>query len=72
MLIHVLEVWNLKIPPQVQFFLWLLSKNKVLTRYNLIVRKKVDDISCLFCKENESILVMWLPSSSGVMFQMWI
>lgn len=33
--IHVPAVWHLKIPPRIQFFLWLLSKNKTLTRDNL-------------------------------------
>jgi hypothetical protein len=28
-------IWKLFIPPRVQFFLWLVSKNKVLTRDNL-------------------------------------
>lgn len=31
----VLAVWSLKIPPRVQCFIWLLSKNKILTRDNL-------------------------------------
>lgn len=56
------HVWNLKIPPRVQFFLCLLSKSKVLTRDNLSVRKKVDDMTCLFCEENEHVghLFFWL------------
>lgn len=53
--VYVPAVWNLKIPPRVHFFLWLLSQNKVLTRDNLSVRKKVDDKTCLFCKEHESV-----------------
>ena len=53
--VHVPHVWNLKIPPRVQFFLCLLSKSKVLTRDNLSVRRKVDDMSCLFCEENEHV-----------------
>jgi hypothetical protein len=32
-------------------FLWLLSKNKVMTRDNLAIRRKVEDPSCLFCYE---------------------
>ena len=36
------------------FFLWLLAKNKLLTRDNLNIRKKLDDVNCLFCSENES------------------
>ena len=48
-------VWKLKIPPRVQFFLWLLSSNRVLTRDNVAKRKEVADPSCLFCAENESV-----------------
>jgi hypothetical protein len=35
-------------------FLWLLSKNMLLTRDNLEKRRRVDDTSCLFCLEKES------------------
>ena len=52
--VHVSAVWSLKIPPRVHFFLWLLAKNKLLTR-NLSVRKKLEDVSCLFCTEDESV-----------------
>ena len=52
--VHVSAIWSLKIPPRVHFFLWLLAKNKLLTRDNLNIRKKLDDVNCLFCSENES------------------
>jgi len=54
-LVYVQSVWNLKIPPRIQIFLWLLSKNKILTRTNLAKRKKLDDLSCLFCSETELV-----------------
>ena len=53
--VHVPAVWGLKVPPRVQFFLWLLSKNKVLTRDNLSIRRHVEDKSCLFCCEPETV-----------------
>lgn len=53
--IHVQAVWKLKIPPRVQIFLLLLSKNKLLTRDNLEKRRKVEDLTCLFCSETENI-----------------
>jgi hypothetical protein len=53
--VHVPAVWALKISPRVHFFLWLLSKNKLLTRDNLSISRKVEDPSCLFCSEAESI-----------------
>lgn len=53
--IHVPAVWSLKIPPRVHFFLWLVMNNRALTRDNLAKRRKVDDESCLFCSEKETI-----------------
>ena len=53
--IFVHAVWKLNIPPRVQFFLWLLSNNRVLTRDNLAKRREVNDPTCLFCNEKESI-----------------
>lgn len=47
-------VWELKIPPRVPFFLWLLSHDKVLTRVNLAKRMKLDSVDCLFYNEEES------------------
>lgn len=38
-----------------QFFLWLLPKNKILTRDNVGKRKEVEDKTCLFCCEHESV-----------------
>jgi len=66
--VHVSAVWSLKIPPRVHFFLWLLAKNKVLTRDNLSLRRKVrtilaqkrlvfsDNLSIMPCAQYESCL----------------
>jgi hypothetical protein len=51
----VSSIWDIKVPPRVQYFVWLLSKNRLLTRDNLCKRRKVDDSTCLFCAEQESI-----------------
>jgi hypothetical protein len=42
-------------PPPIHFFLWLLSKNKLLTKDNLEKRQHIDDTTCLFCSERESV-----------------
>jgi hypothetical protein len=52
--VFISSLWDIKIPPRVQYFLWLLSKNKLLTRDNLSKRRKVEDPTCSFCNE-ESI-----------------
>lgn len=52
----VSSIWEIKIPPRVYYFLWLLSKNKLLTRDNLGERRKVEDrTTCLFCNEVQTI-----------------
>jgi hypothetical protein len=53
--VYVSSVWNLSVPPMVQFFLWLVSKNRVLTRDNLAKRQEVSDPTCLLCNELESV-----------------
>ena len=62
-------VWNLHIPPRIHVFLWLLSNNKTLTRTNLAKRRTLEDISCLFCAEDES--VQHLSFSCCVATLMW-
>jgi hypothetical protein len=44
---YVPSVWKLIVPPRVQFFLWLLSKNKLLTRDNLEKGMALDDNTCV-------------------------
>ena len=68
--VHVSAVWPLKIPPRVHFFLWLLAKNKVLTRDNLGLRRKVEDESCLFCNEKESVFHLFFDCV--VAKQIWV
>jgi hypothetical protein len=46
--VYVHAVWKLTVPPRVQFFLWLLSKSKLL-------RREVSHNTCLFCSEPETI-----------------
>ena len=52
---HTPAVWKLCVPTRIHIFLWLLSNNKTLTRTNLAKRRHVEDITCLFCNENESV-----------------
>jgi hypothetical protein len=68
--IHSPSVWSLKIPPRVQFFLWLLSNNKNLTRDNLAKKQHVEDKTCLFCGESETAQHLFFMCV--VAKQMWI
>jgi hypothetical protein len=48
-------MWKIPVPFRLHVFLWLLANNKALTRDNLAKRKSIEDKSCLFCSEDESI-----------------
>jgi hypothetical protein len=49
-------MWKLTVPPRIHVFLWLVADNRLLTKDNLAKRKKLDDLSYLFCNEKESII----------------
>jgi hypothetical protein len=36
--VNIYFVWSLKVPPNVQFFLWLMMHNRTLTRDNVVKR----------------------------------
>jgi hypothetical protein len=48
-------VWKIIVPPRLHIFLRLLTNNKIHTRDNLAKRKHVEDLTCLFCSEVESV-----------------
>jgi hypothetical protein len=48
-------VWKIQVPPRIHVFLWLLANDKGLTRDNLTKRRHVEDMSCLFRNDEESI-----------------
>jgi hypothetical protein len=54
-LVYLSDVWKLLVPPRIHSFLWLVSHNKLLTRDNLEKRRALDDSSCFFCNEKESV-----------------
>ena len=61
--VYVHAAWKINIPPRIQIFLWLLTKNKLLTRDNLAKRREVLDQSYLFCSERESICDLFFDCS---------
>ena len=75
--VYVPAVWKLIIPPRINIFLWLLSRNKLLTRDNLGEKRELQDQTCLFCCEIESVnhlsLTVVLPRRFGLRFlSLWI
>jgi hypothetical protein len=49
------SVWDLKIPPRVQIFLWILFQNKIMTRDNLRHRGIQKLLGCELCSEIEFV-----------------
>ncbi|KAI5003541.1 hypothetical protein ZWY2020_030701 [Hordeum vulgare] len=49
------SLWKTLCPRNIHVFLWLCLYNKILTRDNVAKRKHLDDLTCLFCNEPESI-----------------
>jgi hypothetical protein len=43
------------VPPRVHIFRWLLANNKTLARDNLAKRRNLNDKTCVFCSELESV-----------------
>lgn len=49
------KLWKVLCPQKIHVFLWLGMYNKLLTRDNLAKRRHVDDLTCPFCSENETV-----------------
>ena len=47
--------WNLKIPPKIKVFMWLVQKRKILTKSQLIKRGWTGPTHCHFCQEYETV-----------------
>ncbi|GJN23099.1 hypothetical protein PR202_gb10717 [Eleusine coracana subsp. coracana] len=45
-------VWRNSTPPKVQFFIWLLSQDRIKSRANLHTKKIVEDTTCELCGQH--------------------
>jgi hypothetical protein len=52
---YIPAVWGIRVPPEVQLFLWLLAHNKLATVDNLNRKGMHKPEECVFCHEKESI-----------------
>jgi hypothetical protein len=48
-------LWKLKVPLEIRIFIWLLNKQVLLTKDNLIRRNWVGCKKCAFCDLEESV-----------------
>ena len=59
------DIWKIKVPPNIHIFLWLIYYNKSLTKDNLAKRRHVDDMSCVFYNEPETIQHLFSKMPTG-------
>jgi len=62
-------IWKVNAPLKVKVFLWLTSKNAILTRDNLTKRHSLGSLQCVLCSQApESVdhLLLRCHSSSGI------
>jgi hypothetical protein len=52
--IHTYAIWKLTASPRIHVFLWILTNNKTLTRYNLHKCQHEVGRTCLFCPQLET------------------
>ena len=43
------SIWKSHIPLKIKIFLWLVRRDKILTKINLVAKGWQGDISCVFC-----------------------
>jgi hypothetical protein len=54
-------VWlKLHIPPKIREFMWLVSKNKILTKQNLVKKGWIGLTNCHFCGLDEDVTHLFL------------
>jgi hypothetical protein len=49
------RIWKAKIPYKIKNLLWLVEKQTILTKDNMIKRKWTEEPSCYFCEADESV-----------------
>jgi hypothetical protein len=49
------RIWKAEIPLKIKVFMWLLNKNAILTKDNMIKKNWQGDQHCKFCDQDENI-----------------
>jgi hypothetical protein len=59
------RIWKAKIPLKIKVFMWLLNKNAILTKDNMIKRNWQGDQHCKFCNKDENIIHLFFDCSQA-------
>jgi hypothetical protein len=52
---HNSYLWKIKIPLKIKVFLWLLYREAILTKNNVVKRNRHGNEMCSFCNNHETI-----------------
>lgn len=63
--VYVPAVWKIRVPLGAFFSLWLLSMDRLLIRDNLGKRRSIEEKTCLFCSEDETINHLFFSLCGG-------
>jgi hypothetical protein len=63
---HNSHLWEIKIPLKIKVFLWLLYRESILTKDNLVKRNWHGNDKCCFCNEYETVHHLFLYLISGL------
>jgi len=47
-------IWKSHVPLKIKIFLWLVRRDKILTKVNLATKGWPGDLTCAFCDQHES------------------
>lgn len=64
--------WKLPIPYKIKIFIWLVARNKILTKQNLHRRGWVGDTKCQFCQQTETTNHLFLTCSLTQQIWFWM
>jgi zinc-binding in reverse transcriptase len=61
-------MWKTNLPLKIKKFIWLVRKNRVLTKLNLIKKGWNESTECMFCNEEKSTYHIFItcPFSSSI------
>ena len=64
--------WTLLIPPKILVFMWLVTRNSILTKDNLLIRGWVGPSNCQFCSQDETIDHLFLNCTLAQRVWFWL
>lgn len=69
---HPFLVWHLPLPPKIKIFLWLVFRNRILTKVNLSRKGWGGTTTCMFCDQHETTNHLFLRCRMVTQIWYWL